>query len=223
MSVVTDGKFVISKTYETRLINNRRFETGDIQISEYNIEEIFNMKEKTLGKYNTVCYYYPKRIFYYLLPHMTEIIHDDPGVKSIFCFGLHQRRPYQNPHNLQTMGKDIEVKVDYFAPTFKHETTMNKIENIIDSMEDDCVCFSEYLQEGVKLTVAKIEMLKREEPTNDEKTFKEESCVICLEKEPKVLFCNCGHLCICEKCIEINRLNKCPVCKTEITILRIIE
>ena len=59
-------------------------------------------------------------------------------------------------------------------------------------------------------------------PINDSRTFKLEHCVICLEKEPKVLFCNCGHLCICEKCL-VRRFDNCPVCKKENTILRIIE
>ena len=57
---------------------------------------------------------------------------------------------------------------------------------------------------------------------NKYKIFKLEECVICLEKEPKVLFCNCGHTCICKKCIS-NRYDNCPVCKEENTILRIIE
>ena len=59
-------------------------------------------------------------------------------------------------------------------------------------------------------------------PINDSKTFKEDQCVICLEEEPKVLFCNCGHLCICKKCL-VRRFANCPVCKKENTILRIIE
>ena len=58
---------------------------------------------------------------------------------------------------------------------------------------------------------------------NEIKTYKTDECVICLENKNNVLFCNCGHLCVCEKCIEIKRLTKCPVCKTENTILRIIE
>ena len=37
---------------------------------------------------------------------------------------------------------------------------------------------------------------KEELSINDFKTFKLEQCVICLEEEPKVLFCNCGHICI---------------------------
>ena len=57
---------------------------------------------------------------------------------------------------------------------------------------------------------------------NNYKTFKSEQCVICLEEEPKVLFCNCGHICICEKCI-LHRYDNCPVCKKENTILRMIE
>ena len=63
---------------------------------------------------------------------------------------------------------------------------------------------------------------KEELSINDFKTFKLEECVICLEKEPNVLFCNCGHLCICEKCL-VHRYDNCPVCKKENTILRIIE
>ena len=54
------------------------------------------------------------------------------------------------------------------------------------------------------------------------KTFKSNQCVICLVEEPKVLFCNCGHICICETCAP-HRYDHCPVCKKENTILRIIE
>ena len=58
---------------------------------------------------------------------------------------------------------------------------------------------------------------------NAEKTFKIDECVVCMECKPTVLFCDCGHICLCEKCIEIKQLNRCPICKTDITILRIIE
>ena len=63
---------------------------------------------------------------------------------------------------------------------------------------------------------------EEELPINDFKTFKSDQCVICLEKKPKVLFCNCGHICICEKCAT-HRCDNCPVCKKKNTILRIIE
>ena len=58
---------------------------------------------------------------------------------------------------------------------------------------------------------------------NAEKTFKIDECVVCMECISNVLFCECGHICLCEKCIEIKQFNRCPICKTDITILRIIE
>ena len=59
------------------------------------------------------------------------------------------------------------------------------------------------------------------EPINDIKTFKHDLCTICLERIPNVLFCLCGHICICEECNKIHKYHKCPVCKTD-NILRII-
>ena len=56
-----------------------------------------------------------------------------------------------------------------------------------------------------------------------DKIFKMEECVICLSTKPNVLFCGCGHLCICNECNKIKKLNVCPACRTKNTILRIIE
>ena len=223
MAEITYGDFTITQTYSVRLINNRRFSTGEIEIMEYEINAAFNE-----NNYSDTGYYYPKRMFSTLLQHMTQIIYNNPGLKSKFCFGLHQKDPYQNPHNIQTMGKDIEVEVDFFAPTFSFDQIKNNINTIVNIMEDNRFWFMDELEEDVRLTVVKIEMLGEEEIisnqfTNGEKTFKEKTCAICLEGIPNVLFRVCGHICICEKCKEIKKLNSCPVCKTENTILRIIE
>ena len=59
---------------------------------------------------------------------------------------------------------------------------------------------------------------------NAEKIFKEDVCVICLTNPSNILFCNCGHLCVCEECSKTGEsLEKCPICKTENINLRIIE
>ena len=59
---------------------------------------------------------------------------------------------------------------------------------------------------------------------NAEKFFKEDNCVICLTNPPNILFCNCGHLCVCEECSKTGEsLENCPICKTKNTNLRIIE
>ena len=59
--------------------------------------------------------------------------------------------------------------------------------------------------------------------THKKKPFKSDECVICLTNTPNVLFCNCGHLCVCIECDKVKSLNTCPVCKTETTIKRDIE
>ena len=48
------------------------------------------------------------------------------------------------------------------------------------------------------------EEIEEEEPViNTEQTFKENECVICLTNPPNVLFCNCGHIAICEECEKV--------------------
>ena len=56
-----------------------------------------------------------------------------------------------------------------------------------------------------------------------EKSFKYDECIICLTNQPNVLFCNCGHIAICEECYKMKSLNACPICKTKITIKRMVE
>ena len=58
---------------------------------------------------------------------------------------------------------------------------------------------------------------------NSTQIYKSDECVICLTNPPKVLFCNCGHIPICTECNKMKTLKTCPVCKTENTILRVIE
>ena len=58
---------------------------------------------------------------------------------------------------------------------------------------------------------------------NSIQTFKTGDCVICLTNLPQVLFCNCGHIPICIECNKMKTLKTCPVCKTENTIVRVIE
>ena len=57
---------------------------------------------------------------------------------------------------------------------------------------------------------------------NANKTFKTEECLICVENKPNVLFCGCGHLCVCEECIRYYESYECPVCKNINENIRII-
>ena len=64
---------------------------------------------------------------------------------------------------------------------------------------------------------------EEEKIINSSQTFKSNECVICLTNSPNILYCNCGHIPICKECDKIKTLSSCPVCKTENTILRLIE
>ena len=49
-----------------------------------------------------------------------------------------------------------------------------------------------------------------EEPVVVSKPFKTDQCVVCLSKEPSVLFLECLHYCVCLECEETNPFRKCP-------------
>ena len=80
------------------------------------------------------------------------------------------------------------------------------------------------LENNNELTVS------HEEPTPEEpkvinlfKIFKSEECIICLENQPIILFCNCGHIPICTECYKLKSLSACPICKTDNEIIRTLE
>ena len=46
--------------------------------------------------------------------------------------------------------------------------------------------------------------------------FKIDQCVICMEKEPCILFIQCRHICVCLSCETTKPSLKCPFCRSEI-------
>ena len=71
---------------------------------------------------------------------------------------------------------------------------------------------------------------EEEEPTPEKpkiinlfKIFKSEECIICMDKKPNILFCNCGHIPICTECYKLKSLSACPICKTDNEIIRTLE
>ena len=74
------------------------------------------------------------------------------------------------------------------------------------------------------------ELIVSHEPINEEtkiinlsKIFKSKECIICLTKQPIILFCNCGHIPICTECYKLKSLSACPICKTQNEIIRMLE
>ena len=46
--------------------------------------------------------------------------------------------------------------------------------------------------------------------------FKIDQCVICMEKEPCILFIQCRHICVCLSCETTKPSLKCPFCRSKI-------
>ena len=133
-------------------------------------------------------------------------------------FGLHLFNLYQVTYTsslfivMKAIKDHNENKMDTgHCSFFKKPFKVNIVGNI--SFPNPYVTFQEEIEEKHE---------KEEEVTiNGLKTFKVEQCVICFDNIPNFLFCNCGHLCVCKTCIK--KFTKCPICKKENTILRIIE
>ena len=125
-------------------------------------------------------------------------------------------------------GKNFIVEDEYVVIIIKscHEYEEIRQSYSDDSDDEENLQIDREIQEEVETSQSNSDDSgdeeKEELSINDFKTFKSDQCVICLEKEPKVLFCNCGHICICKKCL-VRRHDDCPVCKKETTILRIIK
>ena len=48
------------------------------------------------------------------------------------------------------------------------------------------------------------------------KTITESECVICFENKPNMLYLECMHLCVCNRCDGRGKFRKCPMCRTKI-------
>ena len=51
--------------------------------------------------------------------------------------------------------------------------------------------------------------------------IKEELCCICCVNKPNIFYSDCRHFLTCYDCEQLTTLNKCPLCRTEVTIPKI--
>ena len=217
--ITIDNK-TITLLHSRKLINNnntpQEFIQRTITMSEYKISSVSALSIEINP--DTLTPYYPKRIFTDLVPFLTEIIKNDVVIKSAYCFGLRQHE--HNKYDEQIINKDIEVVVDLETP----ETTIKQlILNCVNNMHDRCFYIDENTHISVlTLTAVKVELLKeiREQRINSIQSYKDDKCIICLNTNPTILFCDCGHTCICEECYILLDENKCPKCRTNNKTIR---
>ena len=207
----------------TRLmITNDDYDNNfSIFISEYDIDEILE------AAIEEEYYYNRKKVYYILFPFLFEIIKRiGYNKKTTFYFSIYQNIDEQ--HDFHMIIKGIMININ--NPYTDLETVGYNLKNYIDFMDDEQVIeITGEVEQGLRLLIIKNELLGNEmnieSPINKERVFKTDKCVVCLEKESNILFCNCGHLIACKECWE-NLNNKkyiCMSCRKPNDIVRIIE
>ena len=172
----------------------------------------------------------------YLVSNNTTIINTPLKVKCIECFLEIGIFPPDDENNyigvIETHGYVNDGVVKFREPDFidLNGTYINNNPNysFTEPVEINIeACFSYGTEEVVQR--AREEIVEEEEEEEEEnqnittkQTFKTDECAICLTNPPSVLFCNCGHLCICVECDAMKCLDVCPICKTKNTIKRTI-
>ena len=192
------------------LTKNLQHQYSELCISEYDITEAIDPEEK---------YFSPKQIYFSLSHHLYEILkRNQHSNHTKYSFSIYQNK---QPDNYEIIVKDISIKA---FPTDSIETIHERINILIsnfpetlfpipwNSILDFCLIFTKY------------EIFSNEDKyINSETTYSTNKCVICSITTPNVLFCNCGHLTICENCYRNYNKKQCVSCRMLNTIVRIIK
>jgi len=56
--------------------------------------------------------------------------------------------------------------------------------------------------------------IRQQPATPPDRVYLEESCCVCLELAPAMLFAPCGHACVCEGCDR--GMPRCPMCRADV-------
>ena len=229
----------LSPTFE--LCDEERRETGSVQIKTikfktktietgiYSTEEIYN---KTLQHIvNLQCLYKHDRIDDLQATKTTYTLELNSDDNTFVLYHveintegetLHESKPFRmfpiasSPFKLFIF---INIYVDP-AETSRQRWLEEQAENAVNDLEFRLQNLRKEIEAVRNATDLK---------TNT-KCTKEETCCVCLSSPTKVLFPDCGHLCICEECNNSLTTNhdfdeedfKCPMCRTKVSLPRII-
>ena len=192
------------RSFQTRNYPYSRIQTRESDFAEYTIDKKAVVIEKGC--------WHPKRILTLLIPHIVKIMEDSVMVTCIYSFGLYQSDQHIAPGNYAGVDKYIEVIFKFEDPP---GTAERLITESLESMSDYGRFFDE--DEGkIILNVFKSEIFFKDDGYTrkfDLTVYKDDDCIICTENKSDILFCNCGHLIICEGCYHKYREDKCPKCR----------
>ena len=117
-----------------------------------------------------------------------------------------------------------ESQGEYILDLFKinDENGIERIKECIEYFNGFYVTFTKKFNAYIVLYDDSEENDSYNDYINADKTFKTEEFLLCYGDKPGVLFCGCGHLCVCKECIKYYESYKCPICKNINKNIRII-
>ena len=222
-NITIDNKTLVLE--ESIIINNDINESDN----QANIRiEIYNIDNEV--EYDVLYYDFYNKFSNHITAHLLRTLpFDDKPVKYTTYIESSSERDMEKTRRILS---DMEI---FFNDTegLTISSLQHELRRVLSSAgftNNDYI----YKEEGLRLTIIQerlvISMSIREEMKNgkiinEEKTFKEDKCMICLDKEPNVLYCSCGHLCVCSECRKNlkNNKNMCVSCREISVNVRIIE
>ena len=192
------------------LTKNHNNQYSELCISEYDITEAFLPHQN---------YFSPKQIYFSLSHHLYEILRRHTHIhKTTYSFSIYKNK---DNDNYEILTKDISISA---SPTDTIDNIHEKVNIIIGNMPDTTFPIPINSLTDYCLLFSKYEIFSNEEENiNSENTYRTNVCQICGIHQPNVLFCNYGHLVICENCYRNYNKKQCVSCRMLNTIVRIIE
>ena len=216
MSITHNNETIKLLEHRTLVQSTVDAEAGRREISTYNIDVLLN---NHIG--NLFCRKdFLQMLYPYLLLHMIKPLYR--GKKVIFTISIEAKtRANIKASAVQFIASNME---DTDPPSSFARYLHREIDSLPDTPLDRPI-------QDVKLVIYADEIgflnrvirdSKIETNINERETFKNEQCVVCLQRPPNVLFCNCGHLSVYSDSFPGLRENKCVVRKTENITIRIL-
>ena len=196
------------------LTKNSQNQYSELSISEYDISEAFNPDQN---------YFSPKQIYFSLSHHLYEILKRNLYANhTIFSFSIYKNKEIDN---YEIIVKDTSITV---SPSESLDSIHERVNIIINNFPDTIFPISPDIISDYCLIFVKYEIFPNEDDAsqksiNSENTYVTSNCLICSITPPNVLFCNCGHLVVCENCYRNYNKKQCVSCRMLNTIVRIIE
>ena len=216
MSITHNNETIKLLEHRTLVQNTVDAEAGRREISTYNIDVLLN---NHIG--NLFCRKdFLQMLYPYLLLHMIKPIYRGKKVIFTICIEAKTRENIKASTVQFIVSKTEETDPPSSFARYLHREIDSLPDTPLDRPIQD-VKLVIYANE-VRFLNRVIRDSKIETNINERETFKNEQCVVCLQKPPNVLFCNCEHLSVCSDCFPGLRENKCVVCKTENITIRIL-